>query len=185
MSDVQIGVLAPFIEMGLTYRCLYATVEILADGEPPLHGRSYLEAIRRLVPLSGNNDQDSFLGTAVWLARIADPADLNKNGTFGASGIGEPYANFGYPAVVVFFALVGWGFSALEVSFLLRGNMMAGAIVALVVVPMGFFVRGDITSPLRSIVWPWLLLLLLSKRASIAKRLSRSSRGGHRAPITA
>jgi oligosaccharide repeat unit polymerase len=179
MSDVQIGILAPFVEMGLTYRCLYATVEILADGEPPLHGRSYYEAIRRLVPLSGNNDQDSFLGTAVWLARIADPADLAHNGTFGSSGIGEPYANFGYPAVVVFFALAGWGFSALEASFLSKDNMMAGAVVALVVVPMGFFVRGDITSPLRSIVWPCLLLLLLSKRAAIAHRLMRGNRVRH------
>jgi hypothetical protein len=184
-SDLQVNALAPLVEMGLTYRCLYATVEVLADGAPPLNGLSYYEAIRRLIPLSGNNDQDGFLGTNVWLARIADPADLVKNGTFGSSGIGEPYANFGFLAVVVFFALVGWGFSALEIRFLREDDMMAGAVVALIVVPMGFFVRGDITAPLRSIVWPWLLLILLSKRASIAHKLIRGSHGGHRERRTA
>jgi hypothetical protein len=183
-SDVQLDVLAPFVEMGLTYRCLYATVEILADGEPYLHGRSYYEAVRRIVPLSGNNDPEGFLGTAVWLTRIADPADLVRNGSFGASGIGEPYANFGFPAVVIFFVLMGWGFSALETMFLRKDDMMAGAVVALIVVPMGFFVRGDITSPLRSIVWPSVLLLLLSKRESIARQLLGGNRGGHRERIT-
>lgn len=185
ISEVQLDVLAPFVEMGLTYRCLYATVEVLADGAPPLNGLSYYEAVRRLIPLSGNNDQESFLGTGVWLARLADPVDLAQNGTFGTSGIGEPYANFGFPAVVVFFVLAGWGFSTLETLFLIKDDMMAGAVVALIVVPMGFFVRGDITAPLRSIVWPWLLLLLLSKRGSIVQQVMRGIGVRRRNEITA
>jgi oligosaccharide repeat unit polymerase len=180
ISDMQLTPLVPVVEMGLTYRCLYAMVEVLSDGTQPLNGRSYYEAIRRLVPFSGSNDPDSFLGTSVWLNRIADPADLAHNGSFGSSGIGEPYANFGYPAVVVFFVLIGWGFSALETSFLKRDSIMAGAMVTLIIIPMGFFVRGDITSPIRSIVWPWLLLLFLKKRASFVQLLSRSYVHGHR-----
>lgn len=185
IADAQLDVLAPFVEMGLTYRCLYATVEVLADGEPRIGGRSYYEAIRRIVPLSGNNDPDGFLGTGVWLARVADPADLAKNGTFGTSGIGEPYANFGYPAVLVFFALAGWGFSALETPFLVNGDVLKGAVVALTIVPMGFFVRGDITAPLRSIVWPWLLLMLLLKSAPLARKLALDSTGGSRGGVAA
>jgi hypothetical protein len=175
VSEVKFDPLAPLVEMGLTYRCLYAMIEVRADGAPSLNGLSYVEAIERLMPLSGINDPDAFTGTGLWLNRLADPVALANNGAMGSSGIGEPFVNFDYFGVVVFFVLLGWGFSAIECTFLNEGSIMAGAMLTLIIAPMGFYVRGDISGALRVCVWTWLLLFTVSKRASFAAMLSRGN----------
>ena len=173
LEDAQFDPLAPAVEMGLTYRSLYAMVELMSDGTPSLDGRSYSEAIKRIVPLTGSNDVDKFSRTAIWLNKLADVIELAKNGTMGSSGIGEPFVNYGYFGVVIFFTLLGLGFAALERSFLNKGNLMAGAMLTVMIVPMGFYVRDDISSTLRACVWPWLLLYIVSKRAALAALLHR------------
>jgi oligosaccharide repeat unit polymerase len=175
LSDVKFDVLAPLVEMGGSYRCLYAMVELRADGIQSLNGRSYIEAIKRVVPFSGSNDLDSFSRTTTWLNRLAWPLLIAQNGGMGSSGIGEPFVNFGYPGVAIFFVLIGWGFSAIEQSFLNKGNLMAGAMLTVMIVPMGFYVRDDISSALRACVWPWLLLFFVSKRKSLAAMFSHST----------
>lgn len=171
LSDVKLDALAPVVAMGYTYRSFYAMFEVLSDGTQPLNGLSYYEAIKRLVPLSGSQNATGFQRTSLWINELANPLDLAKNGAFGSSGIGEPFVNFGYPGVVLFFVLIGWGSSALESSFLNKGSVIAGAMLTGIIIPMGFYVRDDMSGTLRTCVWIWLLLLAVSKYDSFAAAL--------------
>lgn len=98
-------------ETGGSLRALVVTCErVDSTAERLWMGRSYTMAAQRIIPNlsrrwkrpSGTNLSPNF-----WATMYADTWLFENGGGIGFSGVAEPYLNFGWPGVVLFFLLLG------------------------------------------------------------------------------
>jgi O-antigen polysaccharide polymerase Wzy len=166
--------LAGVIEMGGTYRTLYAFSAIFGlDRTPLLMGRSYSSAAERLLPNLGlhkdaPHTNGRYYRSNVWITEVIDPAASQDMGV-GSTGIGEPFANFGYFGIVAFFTLLGLVLGMLEIYSLAVKSVIGAVALASLFIPVNWYVRDDIYGAVRPIVWPLGIIiavyLLYSRRA--------------------
>ncbi len=102
--------LAVLLEAGGSLYPLVVTAERMQSGAEPLWlGRSYLTAVRRIVPNVGR--PAGMEGRAEspngWATLHANRWLYDHGGGIGFSGVAEPYLNFGTVGVVVVFILLG------------------------------------------------------------------------------
>lgn len=150
--------LAAAVEMGQTYRTLVGFADIIwKENHPLLMGRTYLIAIPRLLPnfrlSKGEMPGGGYYRSTVWITEILDPATARAGGGLGSTGIGEPYANFGYCGVVGLFWLLGLLIGGLEQYFLLTRSYFVAALICGLFVPLNWYIRDDFYGILRQIVW--------------------------------
>lgn len=165
-TAAQVTPLAFAIEMGGIYRPFYGFVQLFwKDSVPLLHGGSYTSAARHLLPNLGtaanNNNTAAYYRSNAWITEMIDPISASQNIGLGSSGIAEPYANFGYLGVFLFFCLLGGATGYLEATAVSRRSPIAFAAIAVVFVPLDWYVRDDIFGTIRGLVWPALLLLAI------------------------
>ena len=89
----------------------------------------------------------------VWITDAIDPLLAAQNVGLGSTGIGEPYANFGFVGVALFFLILGFVLTVLEVYSLAAKSIMCTAILAAIFIPVNWYVRDDIYGMARPVVW--------------------------------
>jgi len=166
------------MEAGASLRPLVATVsELDYQFTPPYwYGRSYLIALRRVLPnLSLYWKAPQALGTttpAHWITHIAEPALFARAGGMGYSGIAEPYLNFGVPGVVLYFLTLGY--FLMRIDRLAPGNRYLQAAIAGALPALLWTTRNDFTNFVRPVVLSFLFVygikLLATMRGSHLRR---------------
>jgi oligosaccharide repeat unit polymerase len=150
--------LSGILEMGGTYRTLYAFSELFgADERPLMMGESYVKAGQHLLPNLGMRKDSSqtagYYRSTVWITDVIDPLLAFQHGGLGSTGIGEPYANFGFFGVVLFFLVLGFAFTILEIFSVSGKSIISAAILAAIFIPVNWYVRDDIYGMARPVVW--------------------------------
>jgi oligosaccharide repeat unit polymerase len=167
--------LSGILEMGGTYRTLYAFSEVFESQERPLMGTSYIKAAQHLLPNLGMRKDSSqtagYYRSNVWITDVIDPLLASQHGGLGSTGIGEPYANFGFFGVVLFFLVLGFALTVLEIYSLAAKSIMSTAILAAVFIPVNWYVRDDIYGVARPVVW--CLIVIGSSYFVLSRRMAR------------
>jgi hypothetical protein len=126
-----------FSTMGQTGGLLAEVIRLVPAHDPFRFGQSYWLAFKSSIPnvLPGMRESPREKGKreaqfdidainkmmpSDWLTYRLEPDKFDVGEGVGFTGIGEPYLNFGYPGVVVFFVGLGFYFSRLEVARLLE-----------------------------------------------------------------
>jgi len=177
LKHADLNPLSGILEMGGTYRTLYAFAELFTSQQRPLMmGTSYLKAGQHLLPnLSMHKDSSQTAGyyrSNVWITDEIDPLLAPQHLGLGSTGIGEPYANFGFFGVVLFFLVLGFAFTTLEIYSLARKSIVCTAILASIFIPMNWYVRDDIYGTARPVVW---CLIAIGSSYFVFYRKGRSS----------
>jgi oligosaccharide repeat unit polymerase len=181
VSQARIGVTAFLSEIGSTYRPYYGIVAMMQSGQQEyLHGRSYLTALGTLLPNLGAVDKvrpEGYYRTNTWFNYRLSPVDDANGVGIGCSMIAEHYANFGYVGVLGAFAVIGGAIVWLETQAVTRRSVLARALLAVLFVPLCWYIRDDIFGTLRMCVWPVaalmtvrVLRLPLAREASVPER---------------
>jgi hypothetical protein len=125
-----------FSTMGQTGRALAEVIRLVPTEDPFRYGQSYWLAITSAIPnvlpetresprergkREATFDVDAInkMMPSDWLTYRLEPEKFDVGEGVGFTGIGEPYLNFGYPGVVIFFIGLGFYFSRLETAMLL------------------------------------------------------------------
>ena len=158
LKQAHLNPLFAILEMGATYRTLYAFSEMFGSGQTPLMmGDSYVKAGQHLLPNLGTHKDSSYAAgyyrSTVWITEVIDPLLAAQNVGAGSTGIGEPYANFGFLGVVLFFVLLGFALTTLEIHSLAARSTLSTAILATIFIPVNWYVRDDIYGTARPVVW--------------------------------
>jgi oligosaccharide repeat unit polymerase len=167
------------LEMGGTYRTLYAFSELFGSQERPLMmGASYIKAGQHLLPNLGSRKDSSqtagYYRSTVWITDAIDPLLASQNGGLGSTGIGEPYANFGFFGLVLFFLVLGFAFTVLEMYSVAGRSTMSMAILAAIFVPVNWYVRDDIYGLARPVVW--CLVVIGSTYLALSRKMVKTSK---------
>ncbi|MBF5043463.1 O-antigen polysaccharide polymerase Wzy [Aggregicoccus sp. 17bor-14] len=180
-----------FTEAGGSLQPLVATVEALeADDVPEWKGRSYVMAAALVVPNLSFDWSPKQLELqdqppAQWISRRENPWLFERGGGIGYSGIAEPYLNFGTAGLAVWFLAAGYALTVLEQKS--RQGTFWLARSALVLAPLLWTARNDMTNFVRPAVWACLLVGALAWLRPRPARLAVVPREGpypevHREP---
>jgi hypothetical protein len=161
----RIDLSAPLLEIGSTYRPYYGILDMLDSGQQEyLSGQSYWIAIKSLTPNIGSADSlqpSGYYRTSAWFNYRLSPRDDAAGVGIGCSMIAEQYANFGYFGVIGVFVLLGAVIVALESSAILCGSSLARAVLAVLIIPLCWYIRDDVYGCIRMFVWPVAMLVLV------------------------
>jgi hypothetical protein len=161
------------LESGGSLRPLVATAEQVESwGEPLWMGRSYLMAAGRVVPNISTKwtpPGKRALSPSSWVTLHEDRWLFEHGGGVGFSGIAEPYLNFGWPGVAVYFLLLGYASKVGDRW--LSGDPFRAALVASSYGFVLWTVRNDVMAVPRAVVLAtaavaigWLIASLRSRR---------------------
>lgn len=160
----QVDLFAPLLEMGSTYRPYYGILEMVdSEQQELLYGESYWIAAKSVIPNVGSVERmapSGYYRTSAWFNYRLSPRDDAAGVGIGCSMIAEQYANFGYFGVVGVFAATGALIVVLESSALVYGSSLARALLAVLVIPLCWYIRDDVYGCVRMLVWPVVLLFL-------------------------
>jgi oligosaccharide repeat unit polymerase len=176
LRHADLNPLSGILEMGGTYRTLYAFSEIFGSNETPLMmGTSYIKAGQHLLPNLGMRKDSSqtagYYRSTVWITDVIDPLLASQNLGAGSTGIGEPYANFGFFGVVLLFLLLGFALAVLEMHSLAARSIASSAILATIFMPVNWYVRDDIYGMARPVAW--CLIVIGSSYFVFARKIAR------------
>lgn len=113
VSDITSPVEAAVKSLGSTGQQLGTvvyTMYLLEHGADYFYGDSYLQAIGKILPNIGLNDNSQggiFPSMNAWVTSWVDPAAYARFAGISFSGVAEAYANFGLLGVFVVFTLIG------------------------------------------------------------------------------
>lgn len=167
VQDAKLVPLAAAVEMGQTFRTLVGFVDFFwNDHYPLMMGKSYWMAVPTLLPnvglSKGSVPNGEYYRSAMWITEMLDPVTARvSSGGLGSTGIGEPYANFGYLGVVGFFWLIGLVIGGLEQYFLLTRSGFVIAVICGIFASINWYVRDDFYGTLRTVVWALVVIVLL------------------------
>lgn len=95
----------------------------------------------------------------------------SQHGGLGSTGIGEPYANFGFFGVVLLFLIFGFTFTVLEIYSVAGRSILSAAVLAAIFIPVNWYVRDDIYGLARPVVW--CLVVIVSPYFVLFKKIAR------------
>jgi oligosaccharide repeat unit polymerase len=176
-TSVENPVLALLGEMGGTVLTIGYTLDLVPSVRPFEGGMGYLRAWLNAVPVV---DMPNVYGDwSTWLAWQVKPLWAANGFGFGYSFIAEAYANFGGLGAPLALAVVG----GLMVGFLRWAGQSPDparyALVAAFMPALLFYVRGEMISLSRPLLWyaltPWLAVLLLREAQ---RRMGKGKREG-------
>jgi oligosaccharide repeat unit polymerase len=169
------------LEAGASLRPLVVTTEAIDTRSERLWlGRSYALAASRIVPnvsLSardrGGLERDP--SPSSWATMVADPWVYQRGGGIGYSGVAEPYLNFWWPGLILFFLCLGYVMRMCDgwLSSDPRWGPLALATSGFVFLT----VRNDVMGIARAVALTALIIALIRM---IARSVSRSRQ--HRPP---
>lgn len=152
----EVHVLDALVEMGGSIRPLIET-EAALHGENYRYGKTYLAALPRVIPnlaLSWSPPPATSLEDLApnhWVTAIAEPLTYKNHGGIGFSATAEPYMNFGYVGVVLYFFTLGFLLTRLDRNSF--ENPYALAAWALVLGPLLWTTRNDFHNFVRPAFW--------------------------------
>jgi hypothetical protein len=160
----RVELLTPLLEIGSTYRPYYGILEMVDSGQQDLlHGESYWTAAKSLIPNVGSVERlapSGYYRTSTWFNYRLSPRDDAAGVGIGCSIVAEQYANFGYFGVVGVFAATGVLIVVLESRAVVYGSSLARALLAILVIPLCWYIRDDVYGCVRMLVWPIVMLLV-------------------------
>lgn len=164
-----------FIEIGGTSGILAATLQFVPHSDPYRYGLTYVHALREAIPNvsfeARRSDRDVFLmhgarqdamldlAPSDWLTFKLEPIKFRNGEGVGFSAIAEPYLNFGFPGVIVFFGGLGFFLGRLDQRALWlepRWLLFCGAVFW----PLVRTVRNDLNNFTKPLVFLFLILAL-------------------------
>lgn len=178
LLDLNTGAhpLMAITEMGGSIRPLVHTL-VLLETEDFRWGYSYWQSVHMLIPnlalewQGGQYLPIEKLPPSHWVTRIVEPWIYAHHGGLGFSAVAEPYMNFGYPGVIVYF--LGLGFALVRFDLAAGAGPARLAVWAMVLGPLIWTTRNSFTVFLRPAVWG--IVLVIAARA--LSRLRRPASG--------
>lgn len=172
------GALGVLEEMGTSLRPLIETLALVPRSFEFRHGGSYLDAVASAVPNLGASlrtlsPADEQLAPNLWITAVVEPSTFAAGGGLGYSGIAEPYLNFGYTGILVWFAALGYVLARLDATAS-ESNRVGIAVRALFLVAVVTTVRNDMTNFVRPFFWPLLLMCGLLTIDALLHRVTRT-----------
>ena len=167
LSNTSLDPLDALVEMGGTIRPYVGFFQVFPPGgaEAYLHGKSYVIALGRIIPNVGfsvtRDSTQSYFRTNIWITQRLDPAAASVGIGLGSSGVAEPYINFGYFGLLIFFFLLGLGITLLERYTIRNRSILAVALIAFMFSSVNWYIRDDIYGVIRPIAWGLISLLVL------------------------
>ena len=154
-------------EMGSSFKTLAGTVTLVPEEQPYRLGGSYVAAASYVLPNLGSELGRGFkrleqLDPALWITAVMEPATYAVGGGLGYSAIAEPYLNFGFVGVAVFFAIAGALLAASDVRVPGTATGMTIAVRAVVLYPLLVTARNDMTNFVRPAMWGLLILVFIA-----------------------
>jgi oligosaccharide repeat unit polymerase len=162
-----------FIELGGTAGILAATMQLVPASEPYRYGETYLGALREAIPNISfeprRSDRDQLLKRGAtregllqlapsdWLTFRLEPIKFRNGEGVGFSAIAEPYLNFGFSGVVLFFSGMGFALGRLDQeNLIIRPGwlLFCGSVFW----PLVRTVRNDVNNFTKPLVFLYLIL---------------------------
>jgi hypothetical protein len=161
------GPLAAIVEMGTTVRPLLETLDLVPRSFGFRYGSSYIFAAATALPnlgatvreVSGNAAE---LPPALWVTAVTEPATYQLGGGLGFSAIAEPYLNFGYAGVLVWFIALGYLLAKCDATTD-ASSAWNLAFRALLLTAIVTTTRNDMTNFVRPILWPVAAVFIASR----------------------
>lgn len=157
----EINLLDGPAEVGGSIRPLAETIDAIGSG-PFRHGRTYLNAMKNIVPNLAFHWQApeaqsiDDLTPNHWITALVDPWAYANHEGMGFSAIAEPYMNFGMAGVIVYFFALAILLVRLEqVSIRTPYGL---AVWALLIGPLLWTTRNDSSEFFRPVAWGLLCL---------------------------
>jgi oligosaccharide repeat unit polymerase len=149
---------------GPAFQNLAYSVELFPAQYDVWSGRSYLDAIRHVLPNLGSwspreEGDIAAMRIADFQTFVLDPRTWASGGGLGSSGIAEPYVNFGFAAIPLHFFLLYVALRLIENNAQKSPKFLAEC--GLVIMPLCWSARDDLYSVLRNIAWSILIIRLL------------------------
>lgn len=179
-----------FLELGGTSGILAATLQSVPHSDPYRYGLTYVHALREAIPNvsfeARRSDRDVFLmhgarrdamldlAPSDWLTFKLEPIKFRTGEGVGFSAIAEPYLNFGFPGVIVFFGGLGFFLGRLDQRALWlepRWLLFCGAVFW----PLVRTVRNDLNNFTKPLVFLFLILAVWFLATSLFFRLKSTS----------
>ncbi|MFO0773571.1 MAG: O-antigen polysaccharide polymerase Wzy [Nitrospiraceae bacterium] len=183
-----------FVELGSTAAILGATLRFVPETDPYRYGLTYVHALRETIPnlslTARESDRDRFLKDGAsqaamihlapsdWLTYKLEPLKFYNGEGVGFSAIAEPYLNFGYPGVVVCFALLGFLLGRLDQKPLWaepKWLVFCGAVFW----PLVRTVRNDINNFTKPMLFMYLILAVWFGGLSLFRDKSAQKQVSH------
>jgi len=167
ISGVSLNPLDALVEMGGTIRPYIGFLQLFpaAGSNEYLHGKSYAIALGRIIPNIGfqieRDSSQTYYRSNVWITQQLDPAAASIGIGLGSSGIAEPYINFGYPGLLIFFFFLGLAIMLLERYTIKNKSILAVALTAFIFTATNWYIRDDIYGVIRPIAWGLISILIL------------------------
>lgn len=164
LASFSLSPLPLLMEMGGSLYPFVATLEeMAASGENPYwYGRSYLMALRRVVPnisLSWQSpERFEGLPPAAWITNQVSAWTFKRGGGIGYSGVAEPYLNFGVPGIIGFFLILGYVLSRCSAVVAQKQDLYFTAAVMCAFAGLLWTTRNDFTNFVRPAIWPLLIV---------------------------
>ncbi len=182
--------------MGQTGALLGEVIRLVPRQDSYRLGQSYWLAVRsclpNLLPTMRRSDRASGtqnsltnvesiqnLRPADWLTYRVAPEKFDVGEGVGFTAIGEPYLNFGYVGVVIFFVLLGYGFARLD-SLSLPQNRWALVFCSTMLWPLVTTVRQEIGNFLKPAFFTLLILVCWRGAGGFWSKRRRQIYGGDR-----
>lgn len=183
---------AAFREMGGSIGPLMYTLMLIPKEEPYRYGSSYVDYLMDVIPNVGFSADSSTSRAAVieilrsqgseaalkqmnpgdWASYHIIPEQFEAGGGAGYSGVAEPYFNFGYVGVVVYFLALGAFFGRLDSiplilhrNWLLFGVLMYWHLLPTVRNGLAVFLKPASFILIALLIW-WLVRRFLGKSGS-------------------
>jgi oligosaccharide repeat unit polymerase len=179
-----------FEEMGRSIGVLAVTLENIPKNEDFRYGYTYLLYFPALVPNIGFG-KTSNIGRAAlyermnkgekvndemipgdWATWKIIPAQFRAGGGTGFTGVGEPYMNFGYTGVLIFFILLGWMLGRMD-SKDISSNFKWLCFSTLYYWNFLVTVRNDLSVFLKPVVFTFLTILIWKQIRKIVPFLDK------------
>jgi oligosaccharide repeat unit polymerase len=177
-SKHEINFSNAFAEMGSSIRVVAVTLESIPSTEPFRMGRSYLQHLVHAFPNIGstidsgdsrsemlrrvrsNRDERLNMLPSDWATLMLIPGAFMQGSGTGFSAVAEPYFNFGYLGVCVFFLLLGAFFArldsvpiALHYEWLVFATILLSHLLVTVRNEFGVFIKPTVFTLIILAIW--------------------------------
>lgn len=179
LASLSLSPLYLLMEMGGSLYPFVATLqEMAASGENPYwYGRSYLMALRRVVPnisLSWQSpERFEDLAPGAWITNQVSPWVFKRGGGIGYSGVAEPYLNFGVPGIIGFFLILGYVLARVDTVVTQKHDLYVTAAVMCAFAALLWTTRNSFTNFVRPATWP--LVVIYGVKLLTSRRLTQST----------
>lgn len=149
-------------EMGFTLDTVIRSIDVVPDQVPYFYGKTYVDAVSRVVPNVAIERGEAAIVSSVWLTELTAPRRSARKGGLGFSIVAEGYINFGFLGAPLVLLLIGLVHGAGE-RWLATHSIPIGRLCAFVLAETMLLqhVRNTVVVYVRGTIWMSVMLAVL------------------------